>query len=135
MFTLFLSGVVSIRSWLRSRAALQVAILALRHQVTVLKSAQRGRIRLSSADRPILVWLSRLWARWRSALLIVEPETVIAWHRREFRRYWRWKSRLCGADRHVWGSLCLSRLGPREAASPPFQRHLPRQLGMGGTTE
>jgi len=39
------------------------------------------------------VWLSRLCSQWRSALLIVKPETVIAWHRRGFRWYWRWKSR------------------------------------------
>jgi putative transposase len=39
------------------------------------------------------VWLSRLWTDWRSALLIVKPETVIAWHRKGFRLYWTWKSR------------------------------------------
>ena len=39
------------------------------------------------------VGLSRLWSQWRSALLIVKPETVISWHRRGFRCYWRWKSR------------------------------------------
>src|SRR2546429_7271318 len=37
------------------------------------------------------VWLSRLWNDWRSALLLVKPETVIAWHRQGFRLYWRWK--------------------------------------------
>ena len=93
MFTLLLSAIFSIRSWLRSRAALQVEILALRHQLTVLKRSQRGRLRLNSADRLLWVGLSRLWSQWRSALLIVKPETVIAWHRRGFRCYWRWKSR------------------------------------------
>jgi len=39
------------------------------------------------------VWLSRLWGNWRSALLIVKPETVIAWHRKGFQLYWAWKSR------------------------------------------
>jgi len=39
------------------------------------------------------VWLSRLWGDWRSALLLVKPETVIAWHRKGFRLYWTWKSR------------------------------------------
>src|SRR6266404_8496640 len=37
--------------------------------------------------------LSRVWAQWRTALLIVKPETVIAWQRKGFRLYWRWKSR------------------------------------------
>ena len=93
MFTLLLSAVFSARSWFRSRAALQVEILALRHQLIVLKRSQRGRLRLNSTDRLLWVWLCRIWANWRSALLIVKPETVIAWHRRGFRWYWRWKSR------------------------------------------
>src|SRR6266576_5120222 len=36
-----------------------------------------------------------LWNGWRSALLLVKPETVIAWHRQGFHLYWRWKSRRC----------------------------------------
>src|SRR5215472_3435136 len=99
MFTLLLSAIFSIPSWFRSRAALQVEILALRHQLTVLKRSQRGRFRLNSADRLLWVGLSRLWSQWRSALLIVKPETVIAWHRRGFRWYWRWKSRQGGPAR------------------------------------
>jgi transposase InsO family protein len=39
------------------------------------------------------VWLSRVWASWRSSLVIVQPATVLAWHRQGFRLYWRWKSR------------------------------------------
>lgn len=37
------------------------------------------------------VWFSRLWADWRGALVIVKPDTVIAWHRKGFRRFWTWK--------------------------------------------
>src|SRR6516164_9727395 len=99
MCTLLLSAVLSIRSWFRSRAALQVEILALRHQLTVLKRSQRGRLRLNSADRLPWVGLSGLWSPWRSALLIVKPETVIAWHRRGFRWYWQRKSRQGEAGR------------------------------------
>src|SRR5215470_16606657 len=93
MLTAFLSTIVSIRSWFRTRALLQVEILALRRQVAVLKRSQRRRLRLNSVDRLLWVWLSRLWSQWRSALLIVKPETVIAWHRKGFRLYWIWKSR------------------------------------------
>ena len=85
MFTAFFSAVVSMRSWFQTHASLQVEILALRHQVAVLKRSQRSRLRLNSADRLLWVGLSRLWSQWRSALLIVKPETVIAWHRRGFR--------------------------------------------------
>ena len=38
-------------------------------------------------------WLSEAWCGWRSAVHIVKPETVIGWHRRGFRLFWRWKSR------------------------------------------
>lgn len=51
------------------------------------------RLSLRRADRVLWVWLSQLWNDWRSALLIVKPETVIAWHRQGFRLYWSWKSR------------------------------------------
>jgi len=47
---------------------------------------------MSLTDRLLWVWLSELWSGWRSALRIVKPETVIAWHRRGFRLYWSWKS-------------------------------------------
>src|SRR6266850_7934209 len=78
----------------RARAVLQAEILALRHQVLVLHRSSRGhKLRLRWADRVLWVWLSRLWGDWRSALLLVKPETVIAWHRKGFRLYWTWKSR------------------------------------------
>lgn len=93
MFIPLLSAIVSIRSWFQLRVALQVEILALRHQLSVLKRSQRGRLRLSPADRLLWVWLSRFWSQWRSALVVVKPETVISWHRKGFRWYWRWKSR------------------------------------------
>ena len=44
-------------------------------------------------DRLLWVWLSRIWRDWRSALAIVKPETVVAWHRAGFRRFWTWKVR------------------------------------------
>src|SRR6266705_5165515 len=94
MLTIILSLFSSTRQPFQTRAALQAEILALRHQLLVLQRTSRGhRLRLSCADRFLWVWLSRLWSGWRSALLIVKPETVIAWHRRGFRLYWKWKSR------------------------------------------
>src|SRR5713226_591700 len=94
MFTAFFSLLFALRGCFRTRAALQGEILALRHQLLVLqRSNRRRRPSLSTTDRLVWVWLSRLWADWRSALLIVKPETVIAWHRKGFHLYWRWKSR------------------------------------------
>ena len=83
----------TVPSCFRTRAALQAEILALRHQLLLLQRSNLGhKVRLGSADRALWVWLSRLWTEWRSALIIVKPETVIGWHRQGFRLYWRWKS-------------------------------------------
>src|SRR5712692_6803835 len=93
MRTVFLSFLSALRSCFQSRACLQVENLALRHQINVLRRGGQRRLRLSCADRLLWVWLSRLWTAWRSALVIVKPETVIALHRRGCRLYWTWKSR------------------------------------------
>src|SRR6202171_1148347 len=77
----------------RSRAAVELENLALRHQIGVLQRSARKRPKLTSGDRLLWICLSRLWRAWRSALAIVKPETVIAWHRAGFRLLWTWKVR------------------------------------------
>ncbi len=92
MSAFFFSVFFALRAGFRTRAALQTEVFVLRHQLSVLQRSNHGRrIRLRATDRILWVWLSRLWAGWRSALVIVKPETVIAWHRQRFRFYWRWK--------------------------------------------
>jgi putative transposase len=76
----------------RSRADLQLENLALRHQLAVLRRGSK-RPRLRPSDRIFWAWLSRSWSGWRDALVIVRPETVIAWRRRKFREYWTKLSR------------------------------------------
>ena len=76
----------------RKQAVLQAEIVALRHQLTVLQRTHK-RLMLNRADQWFWVWLFRLWSGWRSPLAIVKPETVIAWHRAGFRRFWAWKVR------------------------------------------
>jgi hypothetical protein len=61
--------------------------LALRHQLAVLHRPVK-RPRLTAFDRWLWAWLTQAWAEWRSALVIVKPETVIAWHRKGFRLFW-----------------------------------------------
>src|SRR5260370_29484146 len=86
----------SLRDCFRARAVLQAEIFALRHQFLVLQRSSGGhKLRLRWADRVLWVWLSRLWNDWPSALLLVKPETVIAWHRRGFRLYFGSKNRRC----------------------------------------
>src|SRR5512136_1989532 len=87
------SVLVALLSTVRTRAWLQLEILALRHQLGVLQRAKRGRDPLRAMDRLLWVALHRLWPEWRKALVLVKPDTVIRWHRRGFRFYWKWKSR------------------------------------------
>ena len=82
----------------QSRAALHLEILALRHQLQVLQRSRPHRLRLAKMDRWLWAWLARSWSGWRTALAIVKPETVIAWHRKGFRLLWTWKSRRRGGD-------------------------------------
>jgi putative transposase len=88
-----MSLVKTLRDCARSRAVLQLEVLALRHQLRVLQRSHPHRLQLTRVDRLLWVWLSRAWNQWRTALVIVKPETVIAWHRRGFRLFWAWKSR------------------------------------------
>ena len=76
----------------KSRATLQLENLPLRHQLGVLRRAVK-RPKLTSADRLLWTWLCEVWSDWRSALVIVKPETVIGWHRKGFRLFWTWKVR------------------------------------------
>jgi putative transposase len=82
--SVLLSFLLTLRTWARSRAALQLEILALRHQLQLLQRSRPPRLRLAKTDRWLWGLLSRIWTEWRTALVIVKPETVIAWHRRGF---------------------------------------------------
>ena len=92
-----LSAFVSLLSFrFRSRAGLELELVALRHQVTVLRRQHNGRLRLFSTDRLLWVWLYRIWPQTLNAMVLVKPATVIQWHRKGFRLYWRWRSRRLG---------------------------------------
>jgi putative transposase len=87
------SLVHSLRLMIRSRISLHLEIIALRHQLAVVNRSRCARLRLTPVDRMLWAWLSRSWCGWRSAIHIVKPETVIAWHRQGFRLFWTCKSR------------------------------------------
>jgi len=72
--------------------------LALRQQVAAMKwSIKRPRLR--SRDRLFWIMLSRFWSNWREALIIVKPDTVVRWHKKGFKLFWRFKSRHKGPGR------------------------------------
>jgi hypothetical protein len=72
----------------RSRAALQTEVLALRHQLNVLRRRAPKRVAVRNIDR-----LYHLAPEVLDAVKILRPETIIRWHRAGFRAWWRWKSR------------------------------------------
>lgn len=137
---------------LHSRTDLLLEILALRQQVVVL-SRRSPRPRLTATDRIFWSALSRLWSGWRSAVLFVQPETVIRWQRTAWRCYWTWRSRrgrVAGRSRlpievrelimrmarenPLWGSVRIPfqiRMGFCPPTSPlllEMLRHVRRQL-------
>jgi hypothetical protein len=98
MLCLLRSILATLRSTLSTRVDLALENLALRQQLAVLRQ-QVKRPRVRFVDRLFWVWLRQLWDRWREALVLVEPETVIRWHREGFRRFWARKSRRRGPGR------------------------------------
>jgi hypothetical protein len=88
---------------LRSRASLEAECMALRQQINVLRRTAPRRPRFGNIDRLVFVGLYRLFPSVRDALRIVQPETVIRWHRAGFS--WRWKSRRRGGRPTVSGEI------------------------------
>ena len=83
---IFQSIVVFLRAFIIGRATVAIENLALRQQVAAFKHSVK-RPKLRRRDRIFWVLLSRLWPNWRSALAIVQPETVIKWHRMGFKLF------------------------------------------------
>jgi hypothetical protein len=96
MMTILFALVSILAFRVRSRASLELELIALRHQVTVLRRQRPGRLRLLSADRLLWVWLYRIWPQVLNAMVLVKPATVVHWHRKGFQLYWRWRSRRPG---------------------------------------
>src|SRR5712664_2861882 len=91
--SLFLHVVVSP---FKTQARLEAEIVLLRHQLNVLRRRVPSKPKLSVADRLLFVWLHRLSPSLLNAITVVQPETIIRWHRTGFPLYWRWKSRSRG---------------------------------------
>ncbi len=75
-------------AFFRSRKEQAIVELALRQQLATYAET-RSKLRLTPLDRAFWVALSRFWPRWKDALVIVKPDTVIRWHRKGFHLYWR----------------------------------------------
>jgi hypothetical protein len=76
----------------RSRASLELELVALRHQVAVLRRQRPDQLRLFFTDRLLWVWFCQVWPRVLNVVVMVKPATVVQWYRKGFRLYWRWWS-------------------------------------------
>ncbi|MGA9892818.1 MAG: integrase core domain-containing protein [Xanthobacteraceae bacterium] len=77
----------------KSRSRLQTENLFLRHQLNIALRRVPSRIRLSGSDRALLALITKLWPNLVGMARLVQPETILRWHRTGFRVFWRWKSR------------------------------------------
>src|ERR1700693_3812996 len=78
---------------LKSRSRLEAENLFLRHQFAIALRQAPSRLRLCGSDRALLVWMTRLWPSLLGVAQVVQPETILRWHRAGFKAFWRWKSR------------------------------------------
>src|SRR6516165_1360733 len=92
-----LFAIISIFAFrLRSRAALELKLVAIEHQLAVLRRQRPGRPQLSSLHRLLWVLLYRIWPQVIDTMILVKPATVVQWHRKSFRLHWQWRSRRPG---------------------------------------
>src|SRR3981189_1238519 len=89
---LVMDGLLFFRLLLRSRTALSAEVLFLRKQLAFYQERKVQPRRLNDSARFSLILWSRL-CNWKDALVIVKPETLIGWHRKGFKLFWKWKSR------------------------------------------
>jgi transposase InsO family protein len=89
----------------RPEPRLEAENVALKQQVAILQRKLRGRVPLMNGDRLFFVLLYRLFPSILKAMRVVQPETVVRWHRAGFRHYWRWKSKNLGGRPPVSAEL------------------------------
>jgi len=89
----------------KSRRRLEAENLFLCHQLNIALRRRPTRVRLRGSDRALLVWMTQVWPSLFSLVRIVEPATILRWHRAGFRSYWRWKSRGRAGRPRIEGEL------------------------------
>src|ERR1700693_2931776 len=89
----------------KSKSRLEAENTALRHQLSVLRRKLRGRVRLTNSDRWFFIQLYQWFPSVLNAITIIQPETLVRWHRASFRCYWRWKSCSLGGRPQIDANL------------------------------
>src|SRR5712692_5033529 len=91
--------------------------LALRQQLAVLTLTVK-RPQLRSTDRLFWILLAKGWQDWRSALIVVQPDTVVRWHRQWLRRHWTRLSRRRRPGRPTTSSAIRALVSTMTTANP-----------------
>jgi Integrase core domain len=91
MFALLHSLAMFVIDFFKSPRRLEAENLFLRHQLSIALRRAPPRLRLLGSDRALLVWMTRLWPSLLGAAHVVQPETILRWHRAGFTAFWRWK--------------------------------------------
>ena len=113
MKTLILTIFQSIKSMLLARHALIAENLFLRQQLNIYER-QNKRPKLNNIDRIILIWLAKLFPKWKLNLRVARPATLIGWQKKGFKLFWRWKSRGAGRPCIDWELIKLIRKMQKE---------------------
>src|SRR5262249_16138846 len=77
----------------KSRTRLGAENLFLRYQLNIALQQAPPRLLLRGRDQALLIWMTQLWPRLLGMAQVVQPETILRWHRAGFKVIWRWKSR------------------------------------------
>ena len=93
MFALLHSLTMFVIDFFKSPRRLEAENLFLRHQLSIALRRAPPRLRLRGSDRALLVWMTRRWPSLLGAAQVVQPETILRWHRAGFTAFWRSKSR------------------------------------------
>src|SRR6516165_11718109 len=93
MFALLHLLAMFVIDFFKSPRRLEAENLFLRHQLSIALRRAPPRLRLRGSDRALLVWMISLWPSLLGAAQVVQPETILRWHRAGFTAFWRWKSR------------------------------------------
>src|SRR5256884_5562521 len=93
MFAILHSLAMFVIDLFKSPRRLEAENLFLRHQLSIALRRAPPRLRLRGSDRALLVWMTWLWPSLLNATRVVQPETILRWHRAGFTAFWRWKSR------------------------------------------
>jgi putative transposase len=122
-----LSALGSLLSFRVRSASLEHELVALRHQVTVLRRQRPGQLRLFSTDRLHWVWLYRVWRQVLNAMVLVKPATVVQWHRKGFRLAVAITPSGTAPDEHEIRDLIrrMSLANPRHRGQPSHGREIP----------